>query len=160
RARTPIVRLPNAAHRQVAATTAVIGIPVSCRIAGFTKMMYAMVTNVVAPARISVRQLVLRSRNRKYSSRRCFTQSLCYYHSAVTRRELLASALAAAVARGDTNPNVSHLAAINDEIGLSLEETIAFAKQYGIQWLEMRATQIPKGRRYWETMPDAALREL
>src|ERR1700691_3419440 len=46
--------------------------PVSCRMAGFTKMMYAMVTNVVDPARISVRQLAPSSRNSKYRSRRAF----------------------------------------------------------------------------------------
>src|SRR5580658_1209952 len=48
--------------------------PVSCRIAGFTKMMYAMVTKVVDPARISVRQLAPSSRNWKYRSRRAFTR--------------------------------------------------------------------------------------
>ncbi len=57
--------LPKAAHKHVAATTAASGIPVSCRIAGFTKMMYAMVMKVVHPARISVRQFVPSARNSK-----------------------------------------------------------------------------------------------
>jgi sugar phosphate isomerase/epimerase len=78
----------------------------------------------------------------------------------MTRRELLATALAAASARGAANSRVSHLAAINDEIGLTLEETIAFAKQYGVQWLELRGAQIPKKLQYYEGLPDAALRGL
>src|SRR5260370_11142430 len=78
----------------------------------------------------------------------------------MTRRELLASALAAAIARADSGAALLHVAAINDEIGLQLEETIAFAKQYGIQWLEMRSAQIPKKKQYCEGLPDAALREL
>ena len=49
---------PKAAQRQVAMVTAAMGIPVSARIEGFTKMMYAIVINVVSPARISVRQSV------------------------------------------------------------------------------------------------------
>ena len=57
--------LPKAAQKQVAATTAWNGIPVSCRIDGFTKTMYAMVTNVVAPASISVFQLVPSRSNSK-----------------------------------------------------------------------------------------------
>ena len=57
--------LPNAADRHVAATTAVNGIPVSRRIVGFTKTMYAIVMNVVAPARISVCQLVPSAWNSK-----------------------------------------------------------------------------------------------
>ena len=53
------------AQKQVAATTAWYGIPVSLSIDGFTKMMYAIVMNVVTPARISVRQLVPRRSNSK-----------------------------------------------------------------------------------------------
>src|ERR1039458_9403539 len=49
-----------AADKHVAAVTAASGIPVSCRIAGLTKTMYAIVMNVVQPARISVRQLAPR----------------------------------------------------------------------------------------------------
>lgn len=77
----------------------------------------------------------------------------------MTRRELLTAAVAA-LARADTGSKISHLAAINDEIGLTPQDTIAFAKQYGVQWLEMRGAQIPKKRQYWEAMPDSALRDL
>src|SRR5271165_2306502 len=75
--------LPKAAHKHVAATTAASGIPVSLRIDEFTKMMYAMVTNVVHPARISVRQLVFRLANSKYRSQRSL-MGVQRYHA--TRR--------------------------------------------------------------------------
>src|SRR5215467_9230053 len=63
-------RLPNAAERHVAAVTAVNGMPASCRMEGLTKTMYAIVMNVVSPARISVRHVVLRAAKSKYSSAR------------------------------------------------------------------------------------------
>src|SRR5258708_12454042 len=78
----------------------------------------------------------------------------------MTRRELLASAMAAAIARGDTTSKTSHLAAINDEIGLTPQETIAFAKQYGIQWIEMRASTMADQPQYCEMLPQSACREL
>jgi sugar phosphate isomerase/epimerase len=77
----------------------------------------------------------------------------------MTRRELLASAMAVAIARGDTS-KTSHLAAINDEIGLTPRETIAFAKQYGIQWIEMRASTMADQPQYCEMLPASACREL
>src|SRR5208283_5049415 len=42
--------------------------PASCRIAGLTKTMYAIVMNVVKPARISVRQFAFNAANSKYRS--------------------------------------------------------------------------------------------
>src|SRR5208283_4306931 len=42
--------------------------PASCRIAGLTKTMYAIVMNVVKPARISVRQSAFSAANSKYRS--------------------------------------------------------------------------------------------
>ncbi len=83
-----------------------------------------------------------------------------YDYSAMTRRELLASTVIAAFARADTSPKVSHLSCINDEIGLTQEETLAFAKQYGIQWLEMRSAQTPGKLEYCETLAESALRDL
>jgi L-ribulose-5-phosphate 3-epimerase len=78
----------------------------------------------------------------------------------MTRRELLASAMAVAIARGDTASKTSHLAVINDEVGLTPQESIAFAKQYGIQWVELRAAQIPNQPEYCEMLPESALRDL
>jgi sugar phosphate isomerase/epimerase len=78
----------------------------------------------------------------------------------MTRRELLASAAAVATLRADSKSMVSHLSAINDEIGMTREETFAFAKQYGLQWLEMRSAQTPGKSRYCETLNAAECREL
>jgi sugar phosphate isomerase/epimerase len=78
----------------------------------------------------------------------------------MTRRELLVSAMAAAIARGDTASKTSHLAVINDEVGLTPQESVAFAKQYGIQWVELRAAQMPNQPEYVEMLPESALRDL
>jgi len=72
---------------------------------------------------------------------------------------MFATILAATAARAATSSKTSQLAAINDEIGLTPEETTAFAKQYGLQWLEMRGAQIPKKLQYYENLPEATLRE-
>src|SRR3954451_24065978 len=69
-AKPPMRKLPKAAERQVAAVTAARGMPVSCSIDGFTKTMYAMVTDVVKPARISVRQVAPSALKSKYCSSR------------------------------------------------------------------------------------------
>ena len=61
-------KLPSAAARHVAAVTPAIGMPVWCRIDGFTKMMYAIVMNVVSPARHSVFHVVPRAAKSKYFS--------------------------------------------------------------------------------------------
>src|SRR5580692_6934159 len=63
---------PSAATRQVATKTASLGIPASPRIAGLTKMMYAIVRKVVKPASSSVRRLVPASSKPKYR----FTESI------------------------------------------------------------------------------------
>ena len=62
--------MPGAVARQVAAVTPAMGIPASCRIDGLTKMIYAIVMNVVMPARSSVFQLVPSAANSKYRSAR------------------------------------------------------------------------------------------
>src|SRR5580765_4690101 len=69
-AKPPIKKLPMAAERQVAAVTAASGMPVSCRMAGLTKTIYAIVMKVVKPARISVFQSAPRVLKSKYLSRR------------------------------------------------------------------------------------------
>src|SRR4051794_22148744 len=69
-AKPPIRKLPIAAEIHVAAVTAESGMPVSCRIAGFTNTIYAIVMNVVTPARISVRQVALSGLKSKYCSSR------------------------------------------------------------------------------------------
>ena len=53
-ARKLIKNVPIAAEMQVAIKTALSGMPAAAKIPGFTKMMYAIVKNVVRPATISV----------------------------------------------------------------------------------------------------------
>jgi sugar phosphate isomerase/epimerase len=75
----------------------------------------------------------------------------------LTRRNLLA-ALAAAAARGAALPS-NRLSVINDEAGMTREETFAFAKEFGIGALELRSAQKPK-LEYVEALPAAELKEL
>src|SRR5262245_21421035 len=86
-ARPPIRKLPTAAEIHVAAVTAANGIPVSCRIDGFTKTMYAIVMKVVNPARTSVRQSVPSVLNWKYCSSRERRSIVQFYvtHSRLSR---------------------------------------------------------------------------
>jgi len=77
----------------------------------------------------------------------------------MTRREMLASLLAATVARADSDSKTSRLSAINDEIGMTNQETVAFAKQYGIQWIELRSALVPGKLRYCETLSGSDLRD-
>lgn len=77
----------------------------------------------------------------------------------ITRRTLLASA-AASLAWSKTKANRidrSRLSAITDEIGRTPAETIQFAQQYGLQWLELRA--VPGQKIEYFQLPESALRE-
>jgi hypothetical protein len=61
----PMRSVPKTAARIVATVLGPDGIPANDRIAGFTTTMYAMVANVVAPPRTSIRTEVPRSLKRK-----------------------------------------------------------------------------------------------
>jgi sugar phosphate isomerase/epimerase len=58
----------------------------------------------------------------------------------MTRRDLLAAAAAACALplRARSHFDKSHISAITDEIGLSTDESIAFAHQYGLTHVEIR----------------------
>ncbi len=58
----------------------------------------------------------------------------------MTRRELLAAACAAYALplRACGRIDKSRISAITDEIGLTTEESIAFAHHYGLQFVEIR----------------------
>src|SRR5215472_1636467 len=58
--------VPNTAITTVATREGSIGMPAAFRIAGFTTMMYDMVTKVVSPATTSRPKVVPVSSNRKY----------------------------------------------------------------------------------------------
>ena len=65
----------------------------------------------------------------------------------LNRRQWLAAACAAASPlRAGNRIDRSRLSAITDEIAATPEDAIAFAKQYGLQWLELRSTPGSRGR--------------
>ena len=65
----------------------------------------------------------------------------------MTRRDLLAATLATPALWAKRRFDRSRLSAITDEIGKTPEDSIAFARQYGLQWIELRSVP-PKGREY------------
>lgn len=66
----------------------------------------------------------------------------------MTRRELLAGALTTAVLPAKTKTRIdrSSISAISDEIGRTPQASIDFARQYGLQFLELR--NVPGGKEY------------
>src|ERR1035438_2330388 len=76
----------------------------------------------------------------------------------MTRRELLAGAACAAFATpllAKTRIDASRISAITDEIGLSTEESIAFAHHYGMQNVEIRN---PPGKKEYFQLPEADIK--
>jgi sugar phosphate isomerase/epimerase len=76
----------------------------------------------------------------------------------MTRRTLL-SALAASPLALAKRVDRSRFSAITDEIGHSPGESLAFASQYGLKWLELRGVPAPGGRREYFALPESDLRE-
>lgn len=64
----------------------------------------------------------------------------------MTRRELLAGSLTAAALQAKTKIDRSRISAISDEIGKTPQAAIDFAKQYDLQFLELR--NVPGGKEY------------
>ncbi len=64
----------------------------------------------------------------------------------MTRRELLVGTLGAASLPAKTKIDRSRISAISDEIGKSPQASIDFAKQYDLQFLELR--NVPGGKEY------------
>lgn len=78
----------------------------------------------------------------------------------MTRRELLAGGVCAPVAfaRGHkSHIDKSRISAITDEIGKTPEESIAFAKQYGLEWVELRS--VPGGTAEYAFLPEDQIRQ-
>ncbi len=67
----------------------------------------------------------------------------------LSRRELLAGALAAPALLAKNKIDHSRISAISDEIARSPEDAIAFAHQYGLKWLELRDIPGHKGETYF-----------
>ena len=78
----------------------------------------------------------------------------------MTRRELLAAgglcASASQLLTARSRIDKSHISAITDEIGRSTDESIAFAHQYGLQFVEIRNP--PGNRREYFTLDEAQIK--
>jgi L-ribulose-5-phosphate 3-epimerase len=74
----------------------------------------------------------------------------------IARREFLAGVLAAPAAFAGNRINTSRLSAITDEIGTTPEESIRFAKKYGLRWVELR--DVPGIKKPYYNLPDEELR--
>jgi sugar phosphate isomerase/epimerase len=74
----------------------------------------------------------------------------------MTRRQLLAGAVLAQAMRARTGIDKSHISAITDEIGLSTDDSIAFAHKYGLQWVELRNE--PSLKKEYFTLPEAQVK--
>lgn len=77
----------------------------------------------------------------------------------MTRRELLAAALASAPLEAKPKPlpvDRSRISAITDEIARSPADAIAFLKQYRLGWAELR--DVPGARVSYESLPEPDLR--
>ena len=77
----------------------------------------------------------------------------------MTRRDVLAAGLSAAApgfCAKHRNLDKSHLSAITDEIGRTPTEAIAFTKEFGLQWVELRS--VPGAQREYTFLPEPELR--
>ena len=71
----------------------------------------------------------------------------------MTRREVLAAGAAAASPLwAKKRIDRSRIAAITDEIGKTADDSIAFAKEYGLQWVELRS--VPETRKEYAFLPE------
>lgn len=83
----------------------------------------------------------------------------------MTRRELLAGALFAPALFAKGRIDKSRLSAITDEIGVSddkgfsPEDSIAFAKQYGLRWVELREVPGRKPAKEYAFLPEVEIKE-
>jgi sugar phosphate isomerase/epimerase len=64
----------------------------------------------------------------------------------MTRRELLAAALSTPALWAKHRFDRSRISAITDEIGKTPDDSIAFARQYDLRWIELR--NVPGGKEY------------
>jgi hypothetical protein len=74
----------------------------------------------------------------------------------MTRRQLLAGVVLAPTLRARTGIDKSRISAITDEIGLSTNDSIAFAHKYGLQWVELRNE--PSLKKEYFTLPEAQVK--
>jgi sugar phosphate isomerase/epimerase len=75
----------------------------------------------------------------------------------MTRRELLASSLLAPALFAKSRIDKTRISAITDEIGLTANDAIEFAKRYGLQWVELRS--VPEKKKEYAFLPEPELKE-
>ncbi len=88
--------------------------------------------------------------------------SIDYNLSYMTRRELLAaSAVCATSLWGKTRIEKTTISAITDEIGLTTDESIAFAHQYGLKFIELRnpPKNEPNGKKEYFQLSEAEIKK-
>src|SRR5687767_7383598 len=73
------------------------------------------------------------------------------------RRTFLALAASAPLARAKNRIDMSRIAVLTDEVAKSPAGAIAFAKQYGVTWLELR--NVPGGKGHYGHLPEAELKQ-
>ncbi|HUS07335.1 MAG TPA: sugar phosphate isomerase/epimerase family protein [Bryobacteraceae bacterium] len=73
------------------------------------------------------------------------------------RREFLAAAAVTPLLAASNHIGKSRISAISDEIAKSPEEAIAFAKQYGLQWLELRG--VPGAKTHYSSIPEEQVKQ-
>jgi len=78
----------------------------------------------------------------------------------MTRRELLAGAACASTLWGRSHIDRTHISAITDEIGLTTAESIAFAHDYGLQFIEIRnpPKNEPNGKKEYFTLTEPEIK--
>ena len=73
----------------------------------------------------------------------------------MTRRELLAAALTTPALLAKTRIDKTRISAITDEIGLTPQDSLDFAKQYGLRWIELRNVPGSKPAREYAFLSEA-----
>ncbi|HWB98669.1 MAG TPA: TIM barrel protein, partial [Bryobacteraceae bacterium] len=75
----------------------------------------------------------------------------------MTRRQLLAAGgFSVAPLWARRRIDRSRISAITDEIGKTAADAISFARQYGLQWVELRS--VPETRKDYSLLPEAEIR--
>lgn len=75
---------------------------------------------------------------------------------AITRRQILAAGLAWPL-RGASRIGRSRISAITDEIGRTPMQAIEFARQYRLQWVELRG--VPGAKKSYSGLPETELKQ-
>jgi sugar phosphate isomerase/epimerase len=74
------------------------------------------------------------------------------------RRDFLAAVASASLLNAKNRIDMSRIAVLTDEVATSPAEAIAFARKYGVTWLELRGVPGSKGRHYGH-LPEAELKQ-